>query len=132
MPRREDGDRGAQAVEFALIFAFVVGPLLYGIVGAGFLLHQKIMVDELAREAVRVQSICLSSGASCTSTAQARAVSAYSGPAPTWTWAATTCSASSGYSADVSVTVSVGSAIPMPPFLPVSTISGTATAPCGG
>lgn len=132
MSRQVDEERGAQAVEFALIFTFVIAPLLYGIIGVGFALHQKITVAELAREAVRIQAICLSSGASCSTTAQARALSIYTGPVPTFTWASTTCSSSSGYAADVSVTVTVNAELPMPGFLPLSTVTGRATAPCGG
>ena len=132
MPWQVDDERGAQAVEFALLFAFVIGPMLYGIIGFGFALHQKITMAELAREAARIQAICLSTGTGCPTSAQTRALSIYSGPAPTWTWAATSCSATSGYSADVSVTVSVGAIVPMPSFLSMSTIRGTATAPCGG
>lgn len=132
MPRQIDDEHGAQAVEFALLFAFVIGPMVYGIIGLGFALHQKITMAELAREAVRIQAICLSSGTGCPTSAQARALSIYSGPAPTWTWAATACSASSGYSANVTVTVSVAANVPMPAFMSMSTIAGTATAPCGG
>jgi Flp pilus assembly protein TadG len=126
-------ERGAQAVEFALLFTFVVAPMIYGIIGVGFALHQKITVSELAREAVRIQAICLSSsGTSCTATAQARALTIYAGPTPTFTWASTTCSATSGYTADVTVTVTVNAELPMPGFVPLSRVSGTATAPCGG
>lgn len=132
MPPQIDDEHGAQAVEFALLFAFIIGPLLYGIIGFGFALHQKITMAELAREAARIQAICLSSGTGCAASAQTRALSVYTGSAPTWTWAATTCSATSGYSADVSVTVSVRSIFPMPSFMPTATITGTATAPCGG
>lgn len=132
MVRHSDDERGAQAVEFALIFALVISPLLYGTMAVGLALHQKITLAQMAREAARVQAICLSSGTGCVTSAQARAVVTYSGPAPTWTWASTSCSASSGYSADVSVTVTVPSEVPMPSFFPLSTITGTATAPCGG
>lgn len=132
MSRQRPRERGAQAVEFALLFAFVVGPLLYGIIGFGFALHQKITMAELAREAARIQAICLSSGTGCAASAQTRALSIYTGYPPTWTWASTTCSATSGYTADVSVTVTVRAIFPMPAFMPLSTISGTATAPCGG
>jgi len=127
-----DDEHGAQAVEFALLFALVIGPMLYGIIGLGFALHQKITLAELAREAARIQAICLSSGTGCPTSAQTRALSIYSGPAPTWTWASTTCSATSGYGADVTVTVSVAAYFPMPSFIPMSTVTGTATAPCGG
>lgn len=132
MSKQVGDERGAQAVEFALIFTFVVAPMLYGIIGVGFALHQKITVSELAREAVRIQAICLSSGTSCAATAQARALAIYSGPTATFTWATTSCSASSGYAADVSVTVTVNAELPMPGFVPLSRVSGTATAPCGG
>ena len=132
MSRQVDEERGAQAVEFALIFTFVIAPMLYGIIGVGFALHQKITVAELAREAVRIQAICLSTGTSCSTMAQTRALSIYTGPAPTFTWASTTCSSSSGYAADVSVTVTVNAELPMPGFLPLSTVTGRATAPCGG
>jgi Flp pilus assembly protein TadG len=133
MSKQARDDRGAQAVEFALLFTFVVAPLLYGIIGVGFALHQKITVSELAREAVRIQAICLSSsGVSCATTAQARALAIYGGPTPTFTWGSTTCNSTSGYTADVTVTVTVGAELPMPGFVPLSTVSGTATAPCGG
>lgn len=132
MSSQVDEERGAQAVEFALIFTFVIAPMLYGIIGVGFALHQKITVAELAREAVRIQAICLSTGTSCPTTAQTRALSIYTGPAPTFTWASTTCSTTSGYAADVSVTVTVNAELPMPGFLPLSTVTGRATAPCGG
>jgi len=132
MSRQVHDEQGAQAVEFALIFTLVVAPMLYGIIGVGFALHQKITMAELAREAVRIQAICLSSGTSCSTTAQARALTIYSGPTPTFTWASTSCSSSSGYAADVTVTVKVDAELPMPGFLPLSTITGTATAPCGG
>lgn len=69
LPRDE---RGAQAVEFALLFSLALGPLIYGIIAFGFIMNQQITASQLAREAARSAAICEASGDDPTGCAQTR------------------------------------------------------------
>lgn len=78
---RDDG--GAAAVEFVLIFFFVLGPLLYAIVAFGFVLYEQATVTQLARVGARTAAICSArsgaTSAGCSSDG-AGAVSTYTPP----------------------------------------------------
>ena len=54
VPRaRQRGDRGASAVEFALIFSVILVPLLIGMLQYGFWFNDALSVREAAREGAR-------------------------------------------------------------------------------
>jgi Flp pilus assembly protein TadG len=100
MSRRWNSDRGAVAVEFALIFPILI-VILIGIVEYGSMFNSQLLVTGAAREGARSMSVTGS-----VAQAQAAAVASAAGLAPRLTSGNVTVSASSCTSgADVTVTV---------------------------
>ncbi|GAA3515535.1 hypothetical protein GCM10022234_08240 [Aeromicrobium panaciterrae] len=131
--RGRQDDRGAQAVEFALLFTFVLGPLLYGIIAFGFIMNQQITSSQLAREAARTAAICSTQAGANAGTCNAAGVARFNAnrPAGFGSGVAAVSSAAcfSGAPASATATVSISPALPVP-GLP--TIRGKSTTPCGG
>src|SRR4051812_8535661 len=126
-------DRGAQAVEFALLWTFALGPIIYGLIAFGFIMNQQITASQLAREAARSAAICAGSSVqtatACNTVGQTRYTAAkpngFSGTVVVDTSAC--FPTASGH--DATATVSVVPVLPVP--FP-SQIKGKATTPCGG
>ena len=131
--RSRRDDNGAQAVEFALLFTFVLGPLLYGIVAFGFILNQQITSSQLAREAARSAAICSTQAGSSAGTCNAVGLARFDANRPPGFGAGVAAVDSSpcfsGAPASASATVSIAPVLPVPGL---GTIQGRSTTPCGG
>jgi Flp pilus assembly protein TadG len=131
--RSRRDDHGAQAVEFALLFTFVLGPLLYGLIAFGFILNQQITSSQLAREAARTAAICSTQAGSSAGTCNAAGVSRFNANKPagfgSGTAAVNSSACFSGAPASATATVSIAPALPVPGL---GTIHGKSTTPCGG
>jgi hypothetical protein len=68
-------DRGAVAVEFALVFVFVLLPLLLGIIDFGRMWFAQVTLTQSAREGARLEALNTSAGAAnvCTGTTRSAA-----------------------------------------------------------
>jgi len=133
--RRPRGDRGAVAVEFALVTYFALIPLLLGIIGFGFIFYSQITITQAAREGARVLSLCnTSKSVTCASDAASRAKLAadpvkvnYPGIASNNITIVTSCAgADPTKDAKLTVTYTVNA------FLFSITLTGRASFPCGG
>lgn len=126
-------DHGAQAVEFALLFTFVVGPLLYGIIAFGFIMNLQITSSQLAREAARTAAICSTQASADAGTCNAAGVARFNANRPAGFGAGVAAVDSSpcfsGTPASASATVSIAPVLPVPGL---ATIQGRSTTPCGG
>ena len=69
--RRHPSDRGAAAVEFALVLPLLLA-LTLGIIAFGHAFHVQTVIDNAARDAVRVYA--LQDGATAAADARARAI----------------------------------------------------------
>lgn len=142
--RRARDERGAQAVEFALIFTFALGPLIYGIIAFGIILNTQLQASQYAREATRTAAICWGqptpSASKCdtdpTSTTSgqyrynqaAGTAGTFSGVTVAWT---DNCGGPSG--SFIQGTVKVNAPLGLALFgLPTVPVTGKATTPCGG
>jgi hypothetical protein len=135
--RRSDrhGDRGAAAVEFALVLPILV-LIIFGIVDFGRLLHAQIVVSEAAREATRVAALVTESAA------VARADEAAASLDPTGAAITTDfverCPATPDPARDTKLTVSYDFKFVTPVFLALGfggsdgtlTVSSTSVMPC--
>lgn len=126
--RRED--RGAQAVEFALV-SLPLLYLIYGGIAFGMTMNAQVTASQLAREGARVAAIC-GTASGC----DAKAIDRINSPAvkpagfTVVATSVTTCSSASG---DATVVVTTRPPLSFAPFLTGSTaIRGKATTPCGG
>jgi len=130
--RRQVDDRGAAAVEFALVWTFVLSPIIYLLIAFGFVMNQQITASQLAREAARAAAICSSSSGATATSCNTEGANRF-GSAKTAGFNGTVVVDSSrcfGASpTDATATVSVSPALPIPFSL---TIKGKATTPCGG
>lgn len=127
MSRGETGERGAVAVEFALIFPVLI-VILLGIVEFGSVLNAQLLVTAAAREGARTMSL---SGSPAQ--AQAAALDAATGLAPALTTADVTISSPSCTAgADVTVTVSYAKPSLTGFFGASMPLTGTATRLCFG
>jgi Flp pilus assembly protein TadG len=126
-------DHGAQAVEFALLFTFVLGPLLYGIIAFGFIMNQQITSSQLAREAARTAAICSTqagaNAGACNAAGQARFNANRPAGFGSGTAAVNSAPCFSGTPASASAIVSIAPVLPVPGL---ATIQGKSTTPCGG
>jgi Flp pilus assembly protein TadG len=125
--RRED--KGAQAVEFALISLPLLW-LLYGGISFGFVLNAQETATQLAREGARAAAIC-GTAAGCDTTAISRMNAAKpNGFTVVGTPSVTVCTSGTG---DATVIVTTRPPLYFIPFLDSNTaIRGKATTPCGG
>jgi Flp pilus assembly protein TadG len=123
--RRRRDDHGAQAVEFALLFTFALGPLLYGMIAFGFILNQQITASQLAREAARSAAICEASGDDPATCAQTR----FNNNVPPGFTGELVSIAVNCDSTGAEAIVSVAPVLPIPGL---ATIDGKSTTPCGG
>lgn len=125
---RRGNDRGAAAVEFALISVPLLY-LLYGAVSFGFLLNAQETATQLAREGARAAAIC-GTASGCDTTAAGRVAAAKPNGFTIVSTSITTCS--SGAS-DATAIVTTHPPLNFIPFLTSSTeVKGKATTPCGG
>lgn len=128
-------DRGAQAVEFALL-SIPLLTIIYMLIGFGLALNQQIAATQLAREAARAAAICANSGSASVATCQTDATQRVADDKPagfSGGLVAGTADISGCLSAPttgvVSATVSVQPVLKIP-F--VRLIKGVSTTPCGG
>jgi Flp pilus assembly protein TadG len=133
MQRRLDRscDRGAQAVEFALLSVPLLA-IVYGLIAFGFVMNQQITATQLAREAARSAAICAGSSgesaASCDGVGSAR----FTQETPAGFTGTVTVDSSQCFvtpATDATARVSVTPILPVPVL---STITGVSTTPCGG
>lgn len=130
------GDRGAAAVEFALVWFFVLGPVIYGLIAFGFVMSDQITASQMAREIARSYAICANqpnaTQSSCSTAAQTQFNNT---EIASWKQRSATVTPDSAAncfvtgSAVQSVTVAVTPVLPVP-F--VTQVQGKATTPCGG
>jgi Flp pilus assembly protein TadG len=126
-------DRGAQAVEFALIWVFVLAPLVYGLIAFGFVMNQQITASQLAREAARSAAICVNGAVANAGTCNLAGQNRFDLNRPKGFNGSVSVDTSScfptasGHDATATVTVSPVLAVPLLP-----SIKGKATTPCGG
>jgi Flp pilus assembly protein TadG len=126
--RLRNNDRGAQAVEFALI-SLPLLYLLYGVIAFGFTLNAQITASHLAREGARAAAIC-GTGSGCSGTAGSRIAAATPAGFSIVSTSITACSSPTG---DATVVVTTQPPLAFVPFLTGSTaINGKASTPCGG
>ena len=133
--RRGCRDRGAAAVEFALIVP-IVFLLLVGIITFGFVLNAQVTITQAAREGARLAAICYQDP-SCSSTVVARTQGAAPGltiPAGGVSVDTSGCgtTGASGTPGDAIVTVTYTVNLGIPPVAGGVTLHGTAHMPCGG
>jgi Flp pilus assembly protein TadG len=124
-------ERGAQAVEFALV-SLPLLYLLYGLIAFGFTFNASETATQLAREGARVTAICGTSGG-CTAQAIAR-INANKPPGFTvQSVNVTECTSGTG---DAIVIVHTRPPLTFVPFLTGggggTDIKGKAVTPCGG
>lgn len=139
-PRRARDERGAQAVEFALIFTFALGPLIYGIIAFGFILNTQVQASQLAREAARTAAICWGTAGATAATCEPAGQTRYNGAggnsgtfaSSTLTWT-DNCANSGPPQPFITATVKVNAPLGLGMFgLPTIPVTGKATTPCGG
>jgi len=131
--RSRRDDHGAQAVEFALLFTFALGPLIYGIIAFGFIMNQQITSSQLAREAARTAAICSTQAGATAGTCNAAGQARFNANKPAGFGSGVAAVDSSlcfsGAPASASATVSIAPVLPVPGL---ATIKGKSTTPCGG
>lgn len=133
-------DRGATAVEFALLFLFVLAPTLLGLIAFGLAIYQQIGVGQLAREAARTAAICAgdpdATAGTCASEGETAVYDSLSRVVGNGVSASLT-----HYGCDESGDGSLTMTVTVPPILPIpdvfgveimNDIRGRATTPCGG
>lgn len=138
--RHDRQDRGATAVEFALIFLFVLAPTLLGLMAFGLAIYQQIGVGQLAREAARTAAICAgdpdATAGTCAAEGETAVYDALSQVVGTGITADLT-----HYGCDDPADNSLTMTVSAPPIFPVpdvfgveilNDIRGRATTPCGG
>lgn len=124
------GDRGAAAVEFALVLPILV-LLIFGIVDFGRLLRAQITITEAAREAARASAL-VSDAAATTRSDDVTAGLDDTAGSPTTT-VTDSCKTTSDPSDDTSVTVTYQFSFITPVFLVgdgTLEISATSVMPC--
>ena len=128
--RRQRDDRGAAAVEFALV-SIPLFLLLFGIIQFGWAFYSQITISQAAREGARYASLQVPCG-SCVADTQAK-VKASAGPAvvlnPADIAVANTCNTGDTQNKSTTVTVTYQVSIAL---LFHMTLTGKASSPCGG
>src|SRR5437868_315652 len=130
-------DRGAQAVEFAIIapiFLLLLTALLY----FGFVFLAQISISQAARDGARFAAICSTDSAgTCLGSSDANVKSYTQSHAPGVTVnaaniAVTDCAAAGATTATVTITYTTSVGF-LPSFLAANiTLHGTSSTPCGG
>lgn len=129
-------DRGAQAVEFALIFVFALVPLLLGMIEFGSMMYSQITITQAAREAARQLALDVGTGtagtcdAACVTNAKSTAASQASPLSITYK-TVTPCTAGATQGSSATMTIQATSLLSFPLFGNF-TVTGTASMPCGG
>ena len=128
--RRTRDERGAQAVEFALL-ALPILILTYGVMALGFVLFEQVTASQLAREAARSAAICHDDDPyGC---ALARFNTNLPPGFTSWNGQLVDANASDCDNVGAGAVVSVEPALPLSVFgWGLDTIQGKATTPCGG
>lgn len=129
--RRRD-DRGAAAVEFALLSSFVLIPLLLGLIGFGWVFFNQITITQAAREGARALSLCnTNTSSTCLSDAENKAISGAAGMSLTTSnfpsGSQVTCA---GNNVNNNSTMTINYTVNA--LLFNLTITGKASMPCGG
>jgi len=129
---RVRGDRGAQAVEFALL-SIPLLTIIYGLIAFGFALNQQITATQLAREAARSAAICAdnagATAASCNSVGSAR----FSNEKPAGFTGSVSVDSSQCFASPATDATATVAATPILPLFGVVTqLKGVSTTPCGG
>lgn len=140
LSKNKKRDDGATAVEFALIFLFVLAPTLLGIIAFGLAIYQQIGVGQLAREAARTAAICAggpdASAGTCASEGETAVYDALSDVVGTDVSASLThYGCGDGGDNSLTMTVAVAPIFPVPDVFGIeilNDIQGRATTPCGG
>ena len=133
--RIRNDDRGAQAVEFALIWVFALVPLILGMIEFGAVMYSQITITQAAREAARQLALDVgtqtpnSCDSFCLAHAEATATSAASPLSITFSPSPVVCTAGATQGASATVTIRATTLLPL--LLSV-TVTGTASMPCGG
>ncbi len=135
MARRLSSDRGAVAVEFALIFTLVLAPILLGIIQYGRAYNIQNTVSAAAREAVRTYAISNSATSATTTATSTLTAASITGATITVTvlnsagTAVTPVTCTAGNNAQVTVSYPYAA---ISAYFPSLTITGTGVMRCGG
>jgi Flp pilus assembly protein TadG len=124
--RRWKDDRGAVAVEFALVFPLLI-LVLFGVIEYGAVYNAQLLVTGAAREAAREMAVTGSSGS-----AVSAALTASPGLVPALSAGDIAFSGACAPGADVTVTVSYEKPFLTGFFGATVDLTGTATRRCGG
>lgn len=128
--RRATGDRGAEAVEFAVIVPVLLA-LLFGLISFGLLFFSQISLEQAAREGARLAAICNQDSA-CLSGVPARVQSRAPNIAIDSSQITVTPCPAGDPTASATVTVAYKYKLGIPPFAAGITLRGKASTPCGG
>lgn len=127
-------DRGAQAVEFALIFVFALVPLLLGMIQFGSMMYSQVTITQAAREAARHLSLNIINQPGCSDVTCDASKVAASQASPLTLLAnptITPCASGATQTSSATVTIKATSLLSFPLFGNF-TVTGTASMPCGG
>ena len=132
---RVRGDRGAQAVEFALLWVFALVPLILGMIEFGAVMYSQITITQSAREAARHLALNLTGHdeAACGSdaTCDAKAVASDAAAPLTLDGTSTYTACPVGAIQTTAATVTISASALLPLLFHV-TVTGKASMPCGG
>ncbi|UOQ91186.1 pilus assembly protein [Agromyces endophyticus] len=131
MNRQRDCERGAAAVEFALILIPLL-VLLLGIIEFGYVFNQQLTVTNAAREGARVLAITKDSGEA---TAAAASAASTLGGTPTISVVQVCPTSGSGGDAEVALSLPMTTLTgieSLVPGFPSITLTGRGVTPCGG
>ncbi|MEO8261201.1 MAG: TadE/TadG family type IV pilus assembly protein [Pseudolysinimonas sp.] len=124
--RRWRNERGAVAVEFALVFPLLI-LVLFGVVEYGAVYNAQLLVTGAAREAAREMAVTGNAGS-----ATAAALTAAPGLVPALTSGDIDFSGACAPGTDVTVTISYAKPFITGMFGATVDLTGTATRRCGG
>jgi Flp pilus assembly protein TadG len=124
--RRWTDDRGAVAVEFALVFPLLI-LVLFGVIEYGAVYNAQLVITGAAREAAREMAVTGNSGG-----AVSAAVNAAPGLMPALSGADVAISGACSPGSDVTVTISYDKPFITGLFGATVDLTGVATRRCGG
>lgn len=128
--RSSRDDRGAQAVEFAILVPALL-LIIVGIVTFGFVFNAQITVTQAAREGARLAAIC-AQDATCLGTVKAQVEAHAPGLSLSDSQIAVTSCPANSPTASATVTVTYVENLHIPPLATGITLHGIASTPCGG